>query len=292
MDPDWGKHPDAGARRPGFDWIDVRGADLVALRAQVGDRLRSSPRSDLRYLFLNTSVAPFNVPDARRAVSYAIDREAVAANWPVAAQLTCQRLPPTVPGYRPYCPYTLRPDTSGAWHAPDLATGQHLVQQSGTAGASVTVYTDPLARRAMVSVVDAMKQIGYHAKLVLLANNDYYPYLSKHPHAQAGFDGWIADYPAASQFANLTTCAALRSNLTYSRFCAPTIDATIASALDLEAQSPQIANDTWATVDRTLTDAAPLVPLLVDGYAALVSPRMRHYEVGPSGPIFDQGWLR
>jgi peptide/nickel transport system substrate-binding protein len=294
MDPAWGQHPDADARRPGFDWIDVRGADVGALRAQVGDRLRTSPRSVLRYLFLNTSVAPFNVLDARRAVSYAIDRAAVAANWPAAAQPTCQRLPPTVPGYRPYCPYTLRPDASGAWHAPDLAKGQRLVQQSGTAGASVTVYTSPLVRRAMQPVVDAMNQIGYHAKLVPLANNDYYAYLDKHPDAQAGSNGWIADYPAASQFANLTTCAAARrlGDQTYSRFCAPAIDATIASALDLEAQSPQIASDIWAKVDRTLTDAAPLVPLVVDGNAALVSPRLRHYEVGPSGPIFDAGWLR
>jgi ABC-type transport system substrate-binding protein len=144
----------------------------------------------------------------------------------------------------------------------------------------------------MQPVVDAMKQIGYHAKLVTLATNDYYPYLDKHPDVQAGFNGWIADYPAASQFAKLTTCAALRGGQSYSRFCAPTIDATIASALDLEAQSPQVASDIWAKVDRTLTDAAPLVPLIVDGNAALVSPRLRHYEVDPSGPIFDQGWLR
>jgi peptide/nickel transport system substrate-binding protein len=292
MDPAWGQHPDADARRPGFDWIDVRGADLEALRARVGDRLKFSPRLVVRYLFLNTSVAPFNVLGARRAVSYAIDRAAVAADWPGAAQITCQLLPPTVPGYRPYCPFTLRPDATGAWHAPDVATAQRLVQQSGTAGASVTVYTASLVRRGMQRVVDAMNQIGYHATLVTVATNDYFPYLDKHPDIKAGFVGWVAAYPAASQFADTTTCAATGGGQTYSRFCSPTVDATIASALGLEAQSPQAAGDTWATVDRTVTDAAPLVPLLVDGNAVLVSPRLRHYEVDPAGPIFDQGWLR
>ena len=67
--------------------------------------------------------------------------------------------------------------------------------------------------------------------------------------------------------------------------------ASIASALGLEAQS-QPANDAWAQVDRELTDAAPLVPLFVDGNAALLSPRVRHYEVSiPSGPMFAEAWL-
>jgi peptide/nickel transport system substrate-binding protein len=292
MDPSWGQDPDADARRPGFDWIDVRGADLDALRARAGERLHTSPRLVVRYLFLNTSVPPFDVLAARRAVSYAIDRAAVAADWPGAAQVTCQLLPPTVPGYRPYCPYTLRPDASGAWHAPDVATAQRLVQQSGTTGASVTVYTTPLVQRGMQPVVDAMNQIGYHATLVTLSTNDYFSYLEQHPDVQAGFDGWIGAYPAASQFADMTTCAAIDGGSSFSHFCDPAVDATISSALDLEAQSPQVASDTWATVDRTITDAAPLVPLLVDGNAVLVSPRLRHYEVDPSGPIFDEGWLR
>ena len=147
MDPTWGVHPDADARRPGFDWIDVRGADLTALQARVGDRLKTSPRLAVRYLWLNTSVPPFDVLDARRAVSYAIDRAAVEAAWPDPGAVTCQMLPPTVPGYRPYCPFTLRPDATGAWHAPDVAMAQRLVQRSGTAGASVTVYTPPVVRR-------------------------------------------------------------------------------------------------------------------------------------------------
>ena len=137
-----------------------------------------------------------------------------------------------------------------------------------------------------------MNQIGYHAKLVTLSDKEYFTDLIRHPNVQAGFEGWIAAYPAASQFALTTTCAAARRGQSYSRFCAPAVDATIASALDLEAQSPQVASDTWATVDRTLTNAAPQVPLLVDDNAFLLSSRLRHFEVDPSGPIIDEGWLR
>ena len=73
-------------------------------------------------------------------------------------------------------------------------------------------------------------------------------------------------------------------------FCDPSID-RIADALALEARSPQQAGDAWAQVDRALTDAVPQVPLVIDGSAVLLSPRVRHYEVDFSGPLFDQLWV-
>ena len=65
-----------------------------------------------------------------------------------------------------------------------------------------------------------------------------------------------------------------------------------ADALALEAQSPQQAGNTWAGVDRALTDAVPLVPLVVGTNAVLLSPRVRHYEADVIGPLWDQVWLK
>lgn len=291
IDPSWGDHS-AQAPSSRYDWVDVRGADLNALRARAGDRLQISPRLVVRYLFLNTSVAPFNDLGARRAVSYAIDRAAVAADWPDPGDVTCQVLPPTVPGYRPYCPYTLRADATGGWHAPDLATAQQLVRQSGTYGASVTVWTSGLAERAMQHAVDAMNAIGYRATLHVIPTNSYFGDLDRNPEVQAGFVGWIASYPSPSQFTSVSTCDEIKTGQNFAHFCDPSLDAGIAEALDLEAQSPQQASDAWARVDRALTDAAPLVPLLVDTNAVLLSPRVRHYQVDSTGPIYDQLWLK
>jgi peptide/nickel transport system substrate-binding protein len=236
-------------------------------------------------------VAPFDVPAARRAVSYAIDRAAVAAASAEPGLVTCQVLPPTVPGYRPYCPYTLRPDAGGAWRGPDLATAQRLVQQSGTAGAPVTVWTSSIYAPSMRPVVDAMNEIGYRATLHVVDSGAYYDELSRHPEAQAGHFGWIGAYPSASQFTTFTECAAIRTGLNLARFCDPLIDTRISDALTLEAERPQQAGGTWAGVDRALTDAVPLVPLLVGTNAVLLSPRVRHYEVDAAGPLYDQLWL-
>ena len=235
---------------------------------------------------------PFDVPDARRAVSFAIDRGAVAADWPDLGDVTCQVLPPTVAGYRPYCPYTLRADDSGTWKAPDVATAQQLVRRSGTAGAAVTVWTDAFVARPMQDVVDAMNAVGFHATLHVVSTPSYYTELGKHPEAQAMFNGWIAGYPSPSQFATPSMCEAIATGWNLARFCDPSLDAQITDALALEAQSPQQADDTWATVDRALTDGASLVPLLVDRNAVLLSARVRHYEVDPTGPVYDGVWLR
>jgi peptide/nickel transport system substrate-binding protein len=94
-------------------------------------------------LVLNTRVWPFNVRAARQALNYAIDRARLIQliGGPLLAQPTCQILPPAMPGYRPYCPYTVSPSPSGGWVAPDLARAEQLVRASGTRGAKVTLVT-------------------------------------------------------------------------------------------------------------------------------------------------------
>ena len=81
--------------------------------------------------------------DARKAVNFAIDRAhmaelARARALPSPASL----LPPSFPGYQPYCPYTLRPDAGGRWKAPDMEAAQRLVDASGTRGQNVIARTD------------------------------------------------------------------------------------------------------------------------------------------------------
>jgi dipeptide transport system substrate-binding protein len=120
----------------------------------------------------------------------------------------------------------------------------------------------------------------------------YFDYLDQHPDVQAGEMGW-GGYPAPFDFASLATCAGVGGGQNYARFCDPTVDASIDSALALEARSRQDASDAWVQVDRTLTDDAPYLPLFVQDNAVVLSSRLRHYEVSaPYGPIYDEAWLR
>ena len=79
---------------------------------------------------------------ARQAFNYAVDRATLIQliGGPLMAQPTCQILPPAMPGYRPYCPYTINPSRSGSWTAPDLARAEQLVRASGTPNAAGSLW--------------------------------------------------------------------------------------------------------------------------------------------------------
>jgi peptide/nickel transport system substrate-binding protein len=132
---------------------------------------------------------------ARQAVNDAINRNTVLAlnGGPLAVHATCQILPPTMPGYRPYCPYTILPGPGGDWTAPDLATARRLVQDSGTGGDRVTVlysnegtdFASPATARYLVSVLD---ELGYRASLRMTRPIPYWSVLAdSRDQVQAGF---------------------------------------------------------------------------------------------------------
>jgi peptide/nickel transport system substrate-binding protein len=85
-----------------------------------------NPQLSTNFLFLNINARPFNKLIVRRALNFAFDRRAAVSGWggPIAAKATCQVLPPGLPGYRPYCPYTRDPGTDGRWQGPDMPRGE------------------------------------------------------------------------------------------------------------------------------------------------------------------------
>ena len=182
---------------------------MQELATQRASQLHAGPAAATIGLVLNTRAWPFSVPDARRALNDAIDRAKMIAliGGPLLAQPTCQILPPGLPGYRPYCPYTLDPSPSGAWAAPDLAHAEQLVRASGTRGAKVTVLAGgfgtsiPLQATGhyLISVLD---QLGYRASLrVIRGQMAYYNQPSNsRRRTQIGWFGWYEDYPAPWDF--------------------------------------------------------------------------------------------
>ena len=94
----------------------------------------------MNWLILNTRVAPFNDLRVRQALSYAIDRGKITRLLQTGGQPTCQMLTPFILGYRPYCPYTLNPNPSGSWTAPNLAKARRLIAATHTRGTPITIW--------------------------------------------------------------------------------------------------------------------------------------------------------
>jgi ABC-type transport system substrate-binding protein/sugar lactone lactonase YvrE len=275
--------------RATVDWsAEIQPGDIGALKGKYGDRLRTNPGLSANYVFLNTTVPPFNNVLARRAAAYAIDRMAVADGWFEPGNVACTMLPPSVPGAQPYCPYTLHAGADGTWHAPDVSKALDLVRRSGTGGTSVSVYAG-VAFPGMQAVVQALNSIGYRAKLVAIGL-PFFDKLTKVHAPQAGLAGWTADYPAASNFLESQFECHGPSNL--AMYCDRRVSAQMKAALRLQVEAPAEAAARWAAIDHELVDAAPMVPLVNPIDIDLVSERLRHAERNPAiGPLFDKAWV-
>jgi peptide/nickel transport system substrate-binding protein len=223
---------------------------------------------------------------------------------PLAVQPTCQILPPTMPGYRPYCPYTILPSPGGAWTAPDLALARTLVRQSRTYGDRVRVlysnehgsFPSQATARYLVSVLG---QLGYRASLRTTSASGYWGTLGdSRNRVQAGFFSWYQDYPAPSDFIGpLFTCASFLANnpnnINEAEFCNPRIDAEAQRALTAQPGDPTAAASRWAAIDRELTDQAPWVPLYNPRDLTLLSSRAGNYQYHPYwNVLIDQLWVR
>jgi peptide/nickel transport system substrate-binding protein len=287
---------EAGRMDVAFDGVPP--SRLAQVETQYASQVRENPLARTTFAFLNTRVRPFSDERVRRAVNYATDREAFvrAAGGPDRAQPTCQFLPPNFPGYRPYCPYTVRPGPAGAWNAPDLTKARRLVVASGTRGAKVTVWIPVNRRTEGAGFVAVLRELGYRVRPKPVAES-FYPRMSDpRLRIQAGVLAWQSDYPAASNFlAMFFRCHApgAASSLNVAQFCDARIDGQITRAVGLEATDPSIANSLWSRIDRELVDRAPVVPLVSPKQVDFLSRRVGDYQYSPQwGVLLDQLWVR
>ena len=276
------------------------------LATRYTSQLHSGPEAEVSALVLNTRLAPFDKLAARQAVNYAINRDTVIAlnGGPLAAQPTCQILPPAIPGYHPYCPYTIPPTQGGAWTAPDLTLAKQLVRASGTRGDHVTVLAGTMGfpfpslatGRYVVSVLD---QLGYRATLRTVPLDVYYGVLGdSRNRVQAGFFSWVEDYPAPSDFIDpMFTCNSYvpgdRSNVNDAEFCDHQIDAQARQALSAETRGPSAAAVSWAAIDREIVDQAPWVSLYNPRVLTVLAANVGNYQFHPYWDLLlDQLWVR
>jgi ABC-type transport system substrate-binding protein len=245
---------------------------------------------------LDVTVPPFNNLKARQAVSFALNRNKLVEVFggPSVAVPTCQLLPPKSPGYSPYCPYTTRP-TDGRYHGPDLAKARKLVDESGTKGMSVTVHTPLYASFPAINtyVKQILGQLGYKVTLHQMPDVDpTWEFLfNPHNHLQAQMDGWVPDFPLASNFYDaLVACGAVYN---LSEYCNRGLDQRVATATTLMATDPGAALRAWPGIDRTITAQALVVPLFNPIFSTFVSARVGNYQSNQTvGALLSQLWVR
>ncbi|MGO9584508.1 MAG: ABC transporter substrate-binding protein [Acidimicrobiales bacterium] len=280
------------------DWTNDFIPDVGALAARFPARVHANPAPGIDYVAFNTRVAPFNDQRVRQAFSLAANRGELVdmLGGPDAARPACQFLTPDVPGYQPYCPYTVDPGPAGAWLGPDLAAAQKLVAESGTQGMRVVFWNQPGSGPTSSFAVSVLRQLGYRVSMVSPSLNEYFKVINdSRSRAQVTDGSWYLDYPSASDlFDQFFRCSDWKlADPTATRngsfFCDPRLDRQMDLADQEEATDPTQAADTWAAVDRELTDAAPWVVLVNLTQVDFLSSRVANYEYSPAvGVLLDQ----
>jgi YVTN family beta-propeller protein len=282
------------------DWmLDSPPAGLAeSLRTHYAGRLHSSVSQETDFYKLNTTLSPFNDRRVRRALNLAIDRNAIIRLYggPEVAAPTCQVLPPAIPGYRRYCPYTQAPNSAGRWRAPDTTRARRLVASSGTRDQHITVWgwTDDATISPAVTryVADVLRRLGYRVTTRLVSHRGFDRLSFAVRRAiQLLPNGWVADYPSASDFISIwLSCAGAYDN---GWFCDPQLDRQMRRAGSLQVSAPALAARLWSKVDRRIVDEAAWVPLVNPVPVDFVSGRVGNYQHNlVNGIVADQLWLR
>jgi len=282
------------------DWMADPPPDVAGLVARYDREVHINPVPGISYAAFNVTVPPFNDLRVRQAVSLAADRNAAvtALGGPGTAQPTCQIIPPRLPGYQPYCPFTVDPSASGTWTGPDLARARHLVAASHTDRMRVVVWAHQWDGPLGPYFVRLLRELGYRATLRVATVAAFARNVNdSRRRAQASVGTWVADYPSASDFFDLFfRCSSFRpadpaDTRSGSFFCHPGIDRLMSRADDLQITDPQAAARVWAEVDHEITDLAPWVSFASLRSADFISARAGDYQYA-GGILLDQLWVR
>jgi YVTN family beta-propeller protein len=248
-------------------------------------------------MYFNTRVPPFDDARVRRALGYAVDRRAVQKLYPGPAVISCQMMPPSFPGYQPYCPYTLDPDPGGEWSAPDRATAARLIKQSGTRGMRVTVWSWSGHARVSRYFVRLLDELGYHARLKTFNDfNDFFAHLNDSRNKAQMGPYWTFGVSSPAELTNIWRCATFvpgsEHNLNSSEYCSKALEARIEHALGVQATDPAKVGAAWAAVDRQIVEEAPAIGLLIPQGVDVVSRRAENYQHHPIwGVLLSQLWV-
>lgn len=273
---------------------DPAGDDLPLVKAKYSSRFRLAANPPNTYwFFMNETTKPFDKLEARQAVNFAIDSRALGRIFGGRLQPTCNFLPPGYAGngYEKIdpCPYG---DPNGPG---DIAKAKALVQKSGYAGMTVTVWgnnKDP--RPAIVDYLrDLLNQIGFKAKTKILDQQVYFGTIGlKKTGAQIGFTDWFSDFPHPADFFEPNASkAALQSSPTFNfQFSSnPAVDSALTK---LNPQDPKSVAAEWAKVDRAMIDNADVAVYGNELSTNFFSERMDVDNCNGIGPVYKTDWLQ
>jgi peptide/nickel transport system substrate-binding protein len=253
-----------------YDYQPVPNDRLPEAQSKYKDQLRIYTNANTYYYALNNAIPPFNNIKARKAVQQAIDPNAIISGiYGGLGRPTQNFLPPGYPQYKKI----------DAWKF-DLAAAKKLVQESGTAGATVDVYgpnEDP-SKSTTEYLSNQLSKIGYRPKLHLLSHQVYFQTIGNQAtKAQAMFTDWYQDYPHPLDWFDVLLNGeriTKTHNNNPGNVNVPSVNKEIDALKKFATITPEV-NARWAKVDRDLmVTYATTVPYMNRSSTDFFGPQM------------------
>ena len=281
------------------DWIASapEPRDVVSLQGAHPDRVVLSETRVTIYVGFDVSRPPFADPRIRQAVNYALDRDHIVEllGGSTVHKPTCQILPSVLPGYEPFCPFTLEPE-SGVWSAPDLGQARRLVEAADPAEHTIDAWVmdvDPALAapvETMTYVVEMLNDIGLRADLRVLKGDPYAEGIYA-GEPQMYLFGWGTDYLGAGDF--LQTQFRCGSSQNASNLCSHSLDRRMERAKELQLTDPSAANEAWSEIEHDLVEAGIWAPVTNLVSSHVFSARVGNAQIHPQwGLLLSQLWVR
>jgi peptide/nickel transport system substrate-binding protein len=235
-----------------FDPGDTLPSSVVGLlNSQARGRYAAVPTNSSYYFFMAVNQKPFSSLKARQAVLYALDQNAVNRLDSGFLQPDCHLIPTGIIGHSDPkdCPYKAS-DAPG-----DLAKARALVQQSGMAGTSVTVWGQNRSPRKQYIdyLTDLLNKIGFKAQEKILNSQTYFQIVgNEKTKPQIGFGDWVQDFPNPWDFMQLFTSGAIQpQNATnYGYVRDKHIDQVVSHLATVPASQEQSVAAQWSAIDN------------------------------------------
>jgi oligopeptide transport system substrate-binding protein len=251
------------------------------LLAEHGDIYAPAPQFATYFLRFNVSKPPFDNLDLRLALSYAIDREALAKQAGGGRPAATTLVPELVDGYQKV--------QSGGFDAEQAR--QHLAKAKLAMGGSIErleyIYPSSELNRAVAEVLQQQwrEVLGVEVALVNLENQSFRP-LQRGLEYQVSHSSWIGDYLDPLTFLELFHTQSSNNRTGYS-------NTSYDSLLD-EASARPLASERFellAEAETMLLQQAVVLPLLVDISQELASPQLQGFQRNAAG-VIDWAALR
>jgi len=239
-----------------YDFHPIPVDRLAEVQNKYGDQLKLYTPANTYYYFMNTRLKPFDNVNVRKAVNYAIDRDAIVRIYGGLATPTENVLPPTYPQYKKISMYP---------H--NLAKAKQLIQQAGVAGTPVTVWGSNRDQPKQVTeyLADVLNSIGLKATVKIIDGSIYWSTVGNQAtKAQVGFADWFQDYPHPLDWFDVMLNGnriTQTHNNNYSNANVTAINNEI-EKLKKEPKLDNAANTQWAAVDKMVAENALWAPFV------------------------------